>query len=148
MNGLRLLLTTLEFGVALIAFSQRSIAGNCDYPSQMELDRPYVFELQSDSSKQMVTVTATGERKLKYEILLERRDTLPMSGRINDRVIGAAVWNGCFGGVTSDDIMRLDSWEYVSADGLLTITLFGEYVTHIQLNLAPISTNAIPRVGY
>ena len=114
----------------------------------MAPNTPYVFELSSDSSKQVITVVAIGDRKLKYEIVLDSEDSTLMSGRIIERVSGIATWVGCFGGVTDDGILHPDSWGYRSADGIMTFTLFGEYVTHVQVSVLPIHTDAIPRVGY
>ena len=128
--------------------AQQTISGNCDYPNQMTLDSPYAFTLRSDSSLQTVTVTAIGNKQLLYTIDLERPDTLVMSGKTVERIRGTATWSGCYGGVTSDGVMHPDLWEYKSSDGLLTIALYGEYVTHIELTMVPIAQSPIPRNGY
>ncbi len=128
--------------------AQQTISGNCDYPNQMTLDSPYAFTLRSDSSQQTVTVTAIGDKQLLYTIALERPDTLIMSGNTVERIQGTATWSGCYGGVTDDGVMHPDMWEYKSPDCLLTIALYGEYVTHIELTLVPIVGSPIPRNGY
>ncbi len=128
--------------------AQETIVGNCDYPDQMVMNEPYVFVLSTDSIEQQSTVIAVGDRKLTYEFLVSRKDQNLASGSLDERVTGIALWAGCFGGVSNDGMLHPDSWEYRSNDGLMTITLFGEYVTHISLTIAPIHLEPIPRVGY
>lgn len=128
--------------------AQGTIAGNCDYPDQMVANEPYVFLLATDSIEQRTTVVAVGDRKLTYDIAISRKDESLASGRLTDHVAGIAIWAGCFGGVSDDGVLHPDSWEYRSADGSMTITLFGEYVTHISVVLLPMQTEPTPRVGY
>jgi hypothetical protein len=129
-------------------YAQGTIAGNCDYPDQMIANEPYLFVLSTDSIEQRTTVIAVGDRKLTYDIVLSRKDTSLRSGHLTEHVAGTALWAGCFGGVTDDGVLHPDSWEYRSADGSMTITLFGEYLTHVQVTIAPIQTEPIPRVYY
>ena len=140
--------TYCAFVVTTTIQAQETIVGNCDYPDQMVANEPYVFVLVTDSTEQRSTVTAIGDRKLMYDIVVSHKDTSLSSGRLVEHVSGIAIWAGCFGGVGDDGVLHPDSWEYRNADGSMTITLFGEYVTHIQAALAPIISEPIPRIGY
>lgn len=133
---------------AVTTTAQETISCNCDYPTQMVANEPYEFVLITDSTEQRSIVTAIGDRKLRYDIVVSRKDVSLASGRLVEQVSGIAMWAGCFGGVGADGVLHPHSWEYRNVDGSMTITLFGEYVTHIQAALAPIITEQIPRVGY
>lgn len=114
----------------------------------MVANEPYVFVLSTDSIEQRTTVVAVGDKKLTYDIVISLQDESLASGRLNEHVTGTAIWAGCFGGVSDDGVLHPDSWEYRSTDGSMTITLFGEYVTHISLALAPIQTGPVLRLGH
>ena len=131
-----------------MAKSQSRVEGNCDYPNQMELNSPYKFNHQTDSLNQSITVTAIGSKELEYDIRLGLNKNETIASKLTEHLQGRAMWVGCSGGVTENGVMHPDTWEYKSTDGALTIELHGEYVTHIQITLAPISLTPVPRDGY
>jgi hypothetical protein len=114
----------------------------------MEVNSPYVFTLRDRGFLQVVRVIAIGNKAVKYDIEIEEEDTLLMKHNLPHHIVGVAKWIGCYGGVTEDGKLHPDSWEYLSPDGLLTIVLHGEFVTHAEMRVAPVKVTPIPRDGY
>jgi hypothetical protein len=118
--------------------AQTGIAGNCDYPDSMDMNKQYAFDISNDTLIQTVEVTAIGKKQLRYSIETRIRDTEILAGELIEHYSGIAEWAGCFGPVTEGSIIRVDNWDYRSNDGLLVISLYGSKPERLRLEIANI----------